>query len=373
MNIEERCHICGGEPSCVGVYEGDRPALACDECCGHGNEDGWCVPLDISRFGEGDLAIVRALLDRGGERELDASFIAWLLVDGRGNVLVERCPRKRALFGGEWFVPGGRINDGETPTAALWREMREEHGITPDHPRPLPLVDLRAPGRKEPFLGQPYVVESWRGEVPDHCLDHPEVSIRWMPIAEAMRTPVPAVRAMLAMIGTPPTTPPEGSETLREAFEAGCRYRADLNVSYRATKYDLDVAFAGWLATRATDPEPSDYPESHYDGDRDIVETQDRGAGLSAFSSDTLLWELVRRGRIHESWLLEDHIVHVGEDGWTMNHPLSCDLADCRFHRAAIMWGGPPREPGTYRFVPAESSIGYPFKLIPIEEDRDAG
>lgn len=37
-----RCHTCGKQATCVGVYEGREPAeFGCDDCCGHGNEDGW--------------------------------------------------------------------------------------------------------------------------------------------------------------------------------------------------------------------------------------------------------------------------------------------------------------------------------------------
>lgn len=38
-----RCHTCGKQATCVGAYEGREPAeFGCDDCCGHGNEDGWC-------------------------------------------------------------------------------------------------------------------------------------------------------------------------------------------------------------------------------------------------------------------------------------------------------------------------------------------
>ena len=43
-----RCAVCGNRATCRGVYEPpmDRaPAYACDTCCGHGNEDGWCEPV----------------------------------------------------------------------------------------------------------------------------------------------------------------------------------------------------------------------------------------------------------------------------------------------------------------------------------------
>lgn len=40
------CLACGKEATCVGAYEGfENLDFACEECCSHGNEDGWCVPL----------------------------------------------------------------------------------------------------------------------------------------------------------------------------------------------------------------------------------------------------------------------------------------------------------------------------------------
>jgi hypothetical protein len=42
------CEYCGIRPgSCVGSYEGDGdPEVACDECCGHGCEDGRCEEIE---------------------------------------------------------------------------------------------------------------------------------------------------------------------------------------------------------------------------------------------------------------------------------------------------------------------------------------
>lgn len=41
------CYHCGDRPAaCYGAYEGSQvPATACDICCGHGNEDGWCIQI----------------------------------------------------------------------------------------------------------------------------------------------------------------------------------------------------------------------------------------------------------------------------------------------------------------------------------------
>lgn len=41
-----RCEDCGRPATCIGRYEMRSVQLACDECCGHGCEDGLCVPID---------------------------------------------------------------------------------------------------------------------------------------------------------------------------------------------------------------------------------------------------------------------------------------------------------------------------------------
>ena len=54
--------------------------------------------------------------------------VAAALVDPDGRVLVAQRPEGKPL-GGLWEFPGGKIEPGETPEAALKRELREELGI----------------------------------------------------------------------------------------------------------------------------------------------------------------------------------------------------------------------------------------------------
>ncbi len=50
------------------------------------------------------------------------------LIDADGRVLLARRPEGKPLAG-LWEFPGGKVRDGETPEAALIRELREELGI----------------------------------------------------------------------------------------------------------------------------------------------------------------------------------------------------------------------------------------------------
>ena len=50
------------------------------------------------------------------------------LIDPDGRVLLAKRPAGKTLAG-LWEFPGGKVEDGETPEAALIRELKEELGI----------------------------------------------------------------------------------------------------------------------------------------------------------------------------------------------------------------------------------------------------
>ncbi len=54
--------------------------------------------------------------------------VAVALIDVDGRVLIAKRPQGKAL-GGLWEFPGGKVEPGERPEAALIRELREELGI----------------------------------------------------------------------------------------------------------------------------------------------------------------------------------------------------------------------------------------------------
>lgn len=46
-----KCDTCDNEATCFGAYEGQQiSTYGCDDCCGHGDEDGSC---EILAEGEG--------------------------------------------------------------------------------------------------------------------------------------------------------------------------------------------------------------------------------------------------------------------------------------------------------------------------------
>ncbi len=110
-------------------------------------------------------AVVLALLRRGDR---------WFL---------QRRDPAGVVMPGLWEFPGGKVEAGEVPTAALARELREEIGLEPAGANPWPTLE------GEPCL-LPFVV-AWEGE--------PRTSLAWgwFTAEEMLRLPHPPRNAEL--------------------------------------------------------------------------------------------------------------------------------------------------------------------------------
>ena len=65
----------------------------------------------------------------GGDYVETLFVVAAALIDGDGRVLVQQRPPGKPMAG-LWEFPGGKLELGESPEAALIRELTEELGIT---------------------------------------------------------------------------------------------------------------------------------------------------------------------------------------------------------------------------------------------------
>jgi 8-oxo-dGTP diphosphatase len=90
--------------------------------------------------------------------------VAVALVDIDGRVLVTRRPQGKHMAG-LWEFPGGKIHDGETPEAALIREMREELAIDTAESCLAPLTFASHDYEDFHLLMPLYVCRKWKGTV----------------------------------------------------------------------------------------------------------------------------------------------------------------------------------------------------------------
>jgi len=89
--------------------------------------------------------------------------VAAALVDGQGRVLVQQRPLSGQMPG-LWEFPGGKVEPGETPEAALVRELTEELGITTDTACLAPACFASEPLGGRHLLLLLYVCRKWQGE-----------------------------------------------------------------------------------------------------------------------------------------------------------------------------------------------------------------
>lgn len=88
--------------------------------------------------------------------------VAAAIVDADGRILVQRRPAGRPQPG-VWELPGGKIEPGETPEAALVRELREELGIDVEASCLAPAAFASEPLAGRHLLLLVFVLRKWRG------------------------------------------------------------------------------------------------------------------------------------------------------------------------------------------------------------------
>lgn len=90
--------------------------------------------------------------------------VAVALVDADGRVLLQQRPQGKSLAG-LWEFPGGKLEPGETPEAALVRELEEELGIATHASCLAPATFASAPLEDGPHLLMLlYVCRKWQGQ-----------------------------------------------------------------------------------------------------------------------------------------------------------------------------------------------------------------
>ena len=118
---------------------------------------------DLPELESGDGCWSAATRDAGAAKPL-LLVVAVALVDADGRVLIARRPEGKAMAG-LWEFPGGKLQAGETPEAALVRELAEELGIDTRESCLAPLT-FASHVYDEFHLFMPlYVCRVWQGTV----------------------------------------------------------------------------------------------------------------------------------------------------------------------------------------------------------------
>jgi len=118
--------------------------------------------------------------------------VAVALIDVDGRVLLARRPAGREMAG-LWEFPGGKVDPGETPEAALIRELREELGIDVQASCLAPLTFASHAYETFHLLMPLFACRKWQGMV--RPLEHQE--IKWARIEKLGDYPMPPADAPL--------------------------------------------------------------------------------------------------------------------------------------------------------------------------------
>ncbi len=89
--------------------------------------------------------------------------VAAALIDDDGRVLIAQRPEGKAMAG-LWEFPGGKVEPGEIPEAALIRELEEELGIVVKKACLAPFVFASHTYENFHLLMPLYLIRRWEGE-----------------------------------------------------------------------------------------------------------------------------------------------------------------------------------------------------------------
>jgi 8-oxo-dGTP diphosphatase len=92
------------------------------------------------------------------------TVVAVALLDADGRVLLAQRPEGKAMAG-LWEFPGGKIHEGESPEAALIRELKEEIDIDVTEACLAPFTFASHRYEKFHLLMPLYVCRRWKGNL----------------------------------------------------------------------------------------------------------------------------------------------------------------------------------------------------------------
>ncbi len=108
------------------------------------------------------------------------------LVDENGRILVQKRPEGKPMAG-LWEFPGGKVETGETPEAALVRELNEELGIEVEQLQLTPLGFASESLDDRHLVLLLYLCHQWSGTIESADL----LDLKWLPVDAIRDLPMP--------------------------------------------------------------------------------------------------------------------------------------------------------------------------------------
>ena len=121
---------------------------------------------------------------QAGKGDKQVEVVAGVITDARGRILLARRTEGRDLAG-LWEFPGGKREPGESPEAALARELHEELGIEVEIGAPLIAVPQRYPHKR--LRLDVRHIRAWHGS----AKGHEGQALAWVPTARLSSYPMP--------------------------------------------------------------------------------------------------------------------------------------------------------------------------------------
>lgn len=118
---------------------------------------------------------------------------ACALVDRDGRVLIAQRPEGKNEAG-LWEFPGGKLDPGETPEAALVRELKEELGVETEKSCLAPIAFASHPAGDFHLLMPLFVCRKWTGQP----VAHEHQALKWVRPNALMEYDMPAADRPLA-------------------------------------------------------------------------------------------------------------------------------------------------------------------------------
>ena len=122
--------------------------------------------------------------------------VAAALIDAEGRVLLQQRAPGRQMEG-LWEFPGGKVDSGERPEAALARELAEELGISVAEAALAPAAFASAPLGERHLILLLYICRNWNGEA--QPLD--ATALKWLRPADMDASEMPpADRPLIGLL-----------------------------------------------------------------------------------------------------------------------------------------------------------------------------